>query len=168
LKLRQRVIATGMVYLKRFYSKNSFVDYDPRLIGPTCLYLASKVEECVVQARVFVAAIRHIDPKFPYTANQILECEYYVLEELEFYLVVYHPYRPLLQFLAEPNLQDCLEPAWKFVNDSFRTDVHLLYKPHVIALACLFMAAFTTHNSYIRQWLADMNVDIRLVRFSQI
>jgi len=33
-------------------------DYDPRLIAPTCLYLASKVEESTVQARLLVFYIK--------------------------------------------------------------------------------------------------------------
>lgn len=33
-------------------------DYDPRLVAPTCLYLASKVEESTVQARLLVFYIK--------------------------------------------------------------------------------------------------------------
>lgn len=39
-------------------------------------------------------------PEFPYTSAHILECEYYVLEELSFQLIIYHPYRPLIQYVA--------------------------------------------------------------------
>lgn len=45
LKLRQQVIATATVYFKRFYSKNSLKCIDPLLLSPTCIFLASKVEE---------------------------------------------------------------------------------------------------------------------------
>lgn len=37
-------------------------------------------------------------PEFTYNSTHILECEYYVLEELNFQLIVYHPYRPLIQY----------------------------------------------------------------------
>lgn len=33
-------------------------EYDPRLVAPTCLYLASKVEESTVQARLLVFYIK--------------------------------------------------------------------------------------------------------------
>jgi len=46
LNLRQQVIATAIVYFRRFYTRNSFRQCDPLLVGPTCLYLACKVEEC--------------------------------------------------------------------------------------------------------------------------
>ena len=39
---------------------HDFLDYDPRKLAPTCLYLACKAEECQVQAKLllqYVAAI---------------------------------------------------------------------------------------------------------------
>ena len=61
LKIRQQVIATAtgttvitflvghsngdLVFFRRFYLKNSLSDCDPLLMAPTCLFLASKVEE---------------------------------------------------------------------------------------------------------------------------
>lgn len=45
LKLRQQVIATATVYFKRFYAHNSLKCIDPLLLAPTCVLLASKVEE---------------------------------------------------------------------------------------------------------------------------
>lgn len=81
--------------------RNSFIDCEPRLILTTCLYLASKVEECTTQAKKFVLKMRELDSTFLYDMNHILECEFYVLEELEFSLVVFHPYRVLQPYLAD-------------------------------------------------------------------
>ena len=44
-KVRQQVIATGIIYLKRFYARYPFKSIDPWLLCPTCLFLAAKVEE---------------------------------------------------------------------------------------------------------------------------
>ena len=44
LKLRQQVIATAMVYFKRFYSQNNLNCVDPLLLAPTAIFLASKVK----------------------------------------------------------------------------------------------------------------------------
>jgi cyclin-C len=60
-------------------------------------------------------------------------------------------------------MQDFIEPAWKFVNDSYLTDVHLMYKPHTIALAAIYMAAFTVKDSDINKWFADLNVNLNEV-----
>ena len=44
-KVRQQVIATGIIYLKRFYARYPLKSIDPWLLCPTCLFLAAKVEE---------------------------------------------------------------------------------------------------------------------------
>jgi len=99
LKLKQRLIATAIVYFKRFYIKNSFLHYDPRLIAPTCLYVASKVEECSLQAKVLCMKLKGMDVSYSYTMQDMLECEFYILEEMNFYLILYHPYKPLIQYV---------------------------------------------------------------------
>ena len=38
--------------------RKSMTEYDPRLVAPACLYLASKVEESTVQARLLVFYIK--------------------------------------------------------------------------------------------------------------
>ena len=48
LKLRQQVVATATVFLKRFYARYSLKCIDPLLLAPTAIFLASKVEECGV------------------------------------------------------------------------------------------------------------------------
>ncbi|KAF2348337.1 Cyclin N-terminal [Trinorchestia longiramus] len=48
LKLRQQVVATATVFLKRFYARYSLKCIDPLLLAPTAVFLASKVEECGV------------------------------------------------------------------------------------------------------------------------
>ena len=44
-KVRQQVIATAIIYLKRFYARYPLKSIDPWLLCPTCLLLAAKVEE---------------------------------------------------------------------------------------------------------------------------
>ena len=44
-KVRQQVIATAIVYFRRYYARNSLGSIDPLLLGPSALFLASKVEE---------------------------------------------------------------------------------------------------------------------------
>lgn len=83
LKLRQRIIASAIVYFKRFYFRygytcalslfysqkkslisssyrNSYIDFDPNVIAPTCAYLAAKVEECNTPAKVFDFGMRRL------------------------------------------------------------------------------------------------------------
>ncbi|KAL3217863.1 hypothetical protein MRX96_031969 [Rhipicephalus microplus] len=69
----------------------------------------------------------HVFPQdFPYRINHVLECEFYLLEMMDCCLVLYHPYRPLVQYVHDIGPEDSLlSMAWKVVNDSLRTDVCL-------------------------------------------
>ncbi|KAK2726162.1 hypothetical protein QYM36_000572 [Artemia franciscana] len=102
--------------------------------------------------------------EFPYRANHILECEFYLLENMDCCLVVYQPYRPLLQYAGDLSLDDqTLGLAWKIVNDSLRTDVSLLFPPYQIALACLQIAC-VIHQKDVKNWFAELNVDMERVQ----
>uniref|UniRef100_A0A8D3BXZ8 Cyclin C n=1 Tax=Scophthalmus maximus TaxID=52904 RepID=A0A8D3BXZ8_SCOMX len=139
LKLRQQVIATATVYFKRFYL-------------------------CVVQFDI-VSSVKtrfsYAFPKeFPYRMNHILECEFYLLELMDCCLIVYHPYRPLLQYVQDMGQEDMLLPlAWRIVNDTYRTDLCLLYPPFMIALACLHVACVVQQKD-ARQWFSELSVDM--------
>ena len=69
---------------------------------------------------------------FPYRSNSILECEFYLLENMDCCLVVFQPYRPLVQYCQDLGYDDLLPIAWRIVNDSLRTDVSLLYPPYQV------------------------------------
>ena len=99
-RLRQQVIATATVYFKRFYSQNSLKCIDPLLLAPTSIFLASKVEEfgVISNTRLINTCSTVIKNKFayaypgqdfPYRANNILECEFYLLENMDCCLVVF-------------------------------------------------------------------------------
>nr|CAH8830542.1 unnamed protein product [Trichobilharzia regenti] len=165
VEVRQQVIATALVYFKRFYSRNSFKTIDPWLMAPSCLFLASKVEEFgVVSQKNLIASCRNVVHShylvyfpdgygYPYRAQDVLECEFILLEAMDCSLIVFHPYRPLVQFCDElrPLMHEyadlLLERAWWLVNDSFRTDVCLHYPPYIIALGCLQLAVLIVSNN---------------------
>ncbi|XP_064614892.1 cyclin-C-like [Liolophura sinensis] len=170
LKVRQQVIATATVYFKRFYSRNSLKCIDPWLMAPTCIFLASKVEEfgVISNSRLITTCQSVVKGKFshaysqeyPYRIQNVLECEFYLLEMMDCCLVLYHPYRPLLQYVADLGGDDSLLPhAWRIVNDSLRTDVCLMFPPYLTALACLHIAC-VIHQKDAKQWFAELSVDM--------
>ena len=151
LKLRQQVIATATVYFKRFYARNSLKNIDPLLLAPTCIFLASKVEEFgVISTNRLISTCQSViknkfsyayQQEFPYRVTQVLECEFYLLENLDCCLIVYQPYRPLIPIIQDIGQEDqLLTLTWRIINDSLRTDVSLLYPPYQIAIACLQIA----------------------------
>lgn len=185
LKFRQQVIATATIYFKRFYSRNSLRSIDPLLMAPTCVFLASKVEEfgvisnsrlistCqqVVKTK-FPYAYPHVpqtqESLFPYRIQNVLECEFFLLEAMDCCLILFHPYRPLLRYAEDLTPSDAenkggaeslVHLAWRIVNDSLRTDVSLLYPPYMISLASLYMACVIQQRE-AKQWFAELSVDL--------
>ncbi|KAI4470516.1 cyclin [Holotrichia oblita] len=175
LKLSQQVIATATVYFKRFYARNSLKCIDPLLLAPTCIFLASKVEEfgVISNSRLITTCQTVVKNKFsyaytqefPYRTNHILECEFYLLENLDCCLIVYQPYRPLLQLMQDLGHEEqLLTLAWKIVNDSLRTDVCLLYPPYQIAIGCMQIACVILQKDQHKMWFAELNVDIEKIQ----
>nr|XP_006817695.1 PREDICTED: cyclin-C-like [Saccoglossus kowalevskii] len=180
LKVRQQVIATATIYFKRFYSKNSLKNIDPLLMAPTCIFLASKVEEfgVISNSRLLTACQTVVKNKFgyaygnqefPYRISHVLECEFFLLEMLDCCMIVYHPYRPLIQYVQDMGQEEQVLPlAWRIVNDSLRTDACLLYPPFQIALACLHMACVILQKD-CKHWFAELNVDLdKILEISQL
>ncbi|XP_074658011.1 cyclin-C-like [Tubulanus polymorphus] len=170
LKVRQQVIATATCYFKRFYARNSLKCIDPVLMAPTTIFLASKVEEfgVISNNRLISACVTVVKNKFlhafqqefQYRISHVLECEFYLLEMMDCSLIIYHPYRPLLQYISDlGNEEVLLQLAWRIINDSLRTDVSLMYPPFLIALACLYMACVIQNKDH-KNWFAELSVDL--------
>jgi len=169
LKFRQHVISTAVVFFKRFYVKWSFCDFDPRLIAPTLLFIAAKVEECAVNVSAITTACEalgqpNLTDALPwvYSKGAVLEAEYYALQVLHFDLIVFHPYRPLTQYIADIGMQDALQTAWSIVNDSYRTDLCLTTPPYLIAVAAIYMTCVFLDKD-CRQWLNVLQIDTKQV-----
>jgi len=59
-------------------------------------------------------------------------------------MIIHHPYRTLHQVstligLSNPDVI----LAWTIINDTYASDIPLLYPPHIVALAAIHMAFFT-------------------------
>lgn len=179
LKLRQRAVSTAIVYYRRFYLRNSLLDTDPRLLVGCVLWLASKVEEspAAKHASVLLDRLKEsLSPHvfLPYGVQDLYQLEYYLLQELEFHLVVHHPYRSLEPFIRSVgrnwppevslHVKSC---AWWVINDSYCTDLCLVHPPHLVALAALHFAAMAMEGStsvkrsaQVSEWLAQLRVDL--------
>ncbi|KAG0046029.1 hypothetical protein BGZ83_008792 [Gryganskiella cystojenkinii] len=161
LQFRQQVIATAIVYFKRFYTKNCVRSTDPSLVAATCIYLACKIEECPQHIKNIITEMKHALANlggFDYDTSKVAEFEFYLLEELEFYLIVYHPYRDLTLIAKELKMEESnLQTAWFVLNDSYRTDVCLLYAPHMIALAALYIICVVHAERYVENNSSNSN-----------
>lgn len=114
----------------------------------TCVYVACKTEECPQHIRTVTSEARGLWPDYiTQDATKIAECEFYLIEELDSFLIVHHPYRSLMQITQamtnfNPQLSlvmEELQSIWSMINDSYATDLLLLYPPHIISAACLYV-----------------------------
>ncbi|SCU88617.1 LADA_0E11166g1_1 [Lachancea dasiensis] len=173
LNIRQYALATAHVYLSRFLLRASVRECNLYLLVTTCIYLACKVEECPQHIRSLVNEARSLWPEFvPPDPTKVTEFEFYVLEELQSYLVVHHPYRSMEQIVQALHTEpygltlsaDDLQNTWSLINDSYITDVHLIFPPHVIAMACFFVIVCLQKN----QWSSYQETFNRFIAESQV
>ncbi|KAK9821703.1 hypothetical protein WJX74_010599 [Apatococcus lobatus] len=141
--VRQRVVAVACIFMRRFYVHLNFCEYDPRMVAPACLYLASKTEESLIQAKVLFHFMKRISGQHPIPIldmKQLFDLEMALMEELDFQLVTETPYDIMLKLLRQLQLENLGQPAWAALNDSYKTDVCLMHTPQTIALACILLA----------------------------
>eukprot|EP00775_Hariotina_reticulata_P011365 gene11365-11514_t len=163
VKLRQRVAATAVVYFRRLYAGSSFSAYDPHLVAPGCLYLASKVEESVIAAKVLLPTMKRLRPAWQYELKDLLDMEMVILEQLDTHLVVFSPYLSLTKVLeSDAQLADLGQNAWAALNDVYRTDAPIIYPPHILVLGCLYLASVICSRD-ITAWLETVNMDTNQV-----
>ncbi|KAH8106330.1 cyclin-like protein [Cristinia sonorae] len=193
LQLRQRVAATATVFFRRFYLKNSYCETEPFIVIAACCYVAAKAEESPVHIKTVVTEARLLFgneeyglKSFPSDNSKLAEMEFYLVDDLECDLVVFHPYRSLMTLcgkegsnsgagivaaelfgdsssgerywgtgMGKLELQEtALQMAWFIINDTYRSDLCLLYPPHLIAVAAIYLTVVLhpgTRNTVITQ-----------------
>ncbi|CAD5114679.1 DgyrCDS3725 [Dimorphilus gyrociliatus] len=138
------VIATSMIYFKRFFLHNSIMEYNPEDIMITCIFLACKVEEYYVSIQNFSSYCK-LMPKEA-CEKIVRDNELLVMLKLHYHLTIYKPYKAVDGFLLDIrtrckdvkfNFERVQKIALEFIDRSLHTDVFLLYSPSQIALAAV-------------------------------
>jgi cyclin-C len=142
IQLRQQALATAQVYIKRFYLRVEIRKTNPYLIMATAVYLACKMEECPQHIRLMLGEAARQWPELGVTeTSKIGECEFALISTLSSRLIVHHPYRTLNELAPIFGLSNEEQTlAHNIINDSYNTDLCLLYPPHVIAITSIFLA----------------------------
>lgn len=158
LNIRQLALSTAEVYLIRFLTKVSLKEVNLYLLITTCIYLACKIEECPQHIRTIVSEARNLWPEYiPHDATKLAEFEFYLIEELDTYLIVHHPYRTLIlinealtTYISKNNSNSLsseeLQSSWSIINDSYVTDLPLLFPPHILATAAIYLTIVLKNN----------------------
>jgi len=138
------VKGTAFHYFRRFYLNNSVMDFHPKEILVTAIYLACKVEEFNVSMQQFVSNIQGNQEK---ATNVILNNELLLMQELQFHLTVHNPYRALEGLLIDIKTRYSLDvDSWRpeieeFLANVYLTNSILIYSPSQIALAAVIHVA---------------------------
>ncbi|RMX40731.1 hypothetical protein pdam_00015962 [Pocillopora damicornis] len=118
MRLRYDTMATGAVYFHRFYMVQSFKNFPRWVTGAACLFLAGKVEETPKKCRDIIK-----------TAKSLLHDNQFET------------------FGDRAKINKLVQMAWTFLNDSLSTPLCLRYKPEVISVAMIALAAkFNNHD----------------------
>ncbi|KXN89889.1 Cyclin mcs2 [Leucoagaricus sp. SymC.cos] len=140
----EEVEATAISYLKRFYLKNTVMDWHPKNVMLTALFLATKTTNNPISLETYTSHI----PKT--VSSDVLDLEFLVAQSLNFEFTVWHAHRALwgiwldLQSLPDPpsNLSPSIyDTALNHIRASRLTDAELIYSPSQIALAAFSLAA---------------------------
>lgn len=141
----EEVEATAISYLKRFYLKNTVMDWHPKNVMLTALFLATKTTNNPISLESYTSNI----PKT--SSSDVLDLEFLVSQSLNFEFAVWHAHRALwgiwLDLQSLPDVSEDLRPqdvydiAIKHVRASRFTDAELIYTPSQIALASLALAS---------------------------
>ncbi|KAK7054610.1 Cyclin-related protein fam58a [Halocaridina rubra] len=157
MKLEANVltIATAATYYHKFFQYATLREYDPYLIGSTCIYLASKVEDSDIKIRdiinVGVNCVKRnslplsLEPYFT-IRDSVIHAELLLMRVLGFKLKVDLPHKYLLHYIQ--SLKDWLgeetfksvpitEVAWTVIQDVYHTPIVLKYSPQLLAASIL-------------------------------
>ncbi|GEQ71670.1 hypothetical protein JCM33374_g5356 [Metschnikowia sp. JCM 33374] len=161
-KMPTQVKATAISFFRRFYLVNSVMEYRPRNILYTAVFLAAKSENYFISIETFCSRIPKTKPE------DILGLEFIILSSLKFTLLVHHAFRPLYGFFLDfqslllhpsPVMYDVnvdtigqlYDKAKRWLNDhALLSDAPFLFTPPQIALAALYDSDKRITDRYLR------------------
>ncbi|CAI5758836.1 unnamed protein product [Candida verbasci] len=161
-KMPTQVRLTASSFFKKFYLNNSVMEYHPKNILYTCIFLAAKSENYFISIESFVKPLSKID------SEHILDLEYIVLQSLKFTLMVHHPIRPLYGIFLDSQaellhpqinqdinidkLGDLYNHAREWLNKYYMiSDVAFLFTPPQIALASMYDIDQKITENYLKR-----------------
>ncbi|KAF8078470.1 cyclin-like protein [Lyophyllum atratum] len=157
----EEVEATAVSYLKRFYLKNTVMDWHPKNVMLTALFLATKTTNNPISLETYTTHIPRTAP------SDVLDLEFLVAQSLGFEFAVWHSHRALWGIILDmqtlpncpPDTRPIYESALTHLRASRLTDAELIYTPSQIALAAISLSA----PELASQWsVSKMRSDVSL------
>ncbi|EST08509.1 Cyclin, N-terminal [Kalmanozyma brasiliensis GHG001] len=149
LRLPELVEATATTYVKRFYLRNTVMDFHPKSLVITCIFLASKTENYPLNLGEFARKLagKQASDKAVVEENRrtVLGLEFLVSQSLGFEYGVRGAHRSLYGLLLDvqdvgvgrEEVRELAEGARGKLGTARLTDAEFVYTPSQIALACV-------------------------------
>jgi cyclin ccl1 len=143
LRRNEKVQATAAQFFRRFYLSNSVAEFDPKPLMVASIFLASKVEDMLVDVLELEAATRVLDSFV--SESDILLGEVRLLQGLNYQLYCFHSLKPLAALVqdameAHPEVSSLYNAAKELLEDACLSDIPLLHPPSKIGLAALVVS----------------------------
>lgn len=162
LKLPITTIVTAQIIIHRFYYRKSMKEHKVLPVAMTALFLACKVEESPRKIRDVLNVFDRLLKKrqkmalVPFDSRserwerwrtKIKGTELVILCELGYVLYVDHPHKFMLHYIRSMEdskkvdlWKEVAQRSWNFLNDSFRTNLCLRFRPEVLATAAIYLS----------------------------
>lgn len=164
MKAAHRIHSSAIVYFRRYYMNEDITKTkkDPRLIAATAVFFSSKVEGIQIPTRLLVEKATKI-MEFPFYQRDIIETERDLTTKLKESWIVWHPLKEYELIKQQFNFPSFLEENLiTILNDSYLTNVILMYRPNEITLGCIVTAGIL-QNCDIRSIICSSQVDLNNV-----
>ncbi|KAL9544634.1 hypothetical protein MBANPS3_007529 [Mucor bainieri] len=157
-KLTDMVMATAVIYMKRFFLYNTVMDYYPKDILLTCLFLATKSESERISIDDFGKTFRLESTK------KVLNLEYTVSQGIKFQYYIHHPYRPAHGFFLDMQtgptdiklLKETYKKVGKAIAEILLSDLPFIYQPAQLALAAFMIAGKENgFDQQVKRYITD-------------
>lgn len=159
LRLSQNAIASACVLYQRFYYRVSMTRLGPEDVAMGALFLATKLAEtprrvreivnvfhalCTARLKQSYQGLDYIGGEYYDWRDRVTFSEAVLLRELGFQsLDMRTPYALLIHYCQLYGLlakDEICRKGLGYLNDSYHTQVHVIFQPNVIACACLALA----------------------------
>ncbi|CAM9019770.1 unnamed protein product [Wickerhamomyces anomalus] len=148
LSVRQVALSTAEVYLMRFLTRVSLKEVNLYLLITTCIYLSCKIEECPQHIRTIVSEARNLWPESLILINEVLTNYNRKNNTNGIPAAATAPNDETTKSPSSLSPEE-LQSSWSIINDSYVTDLPLIFPPHIIAAASVYLTIVLKHNHLV-------------------
>jgi Cyclin, N-terminal domain len=143
LQRESKVVATAALLFRRFFVSNSVMIHDPKLMVVVAAWLASKVEDCMIDIKHLIEGAVAMDATL--TPSEIVQAELVFISGIHFDLYCFHPLKSVLAFTEDLRTYLKSELGQQFivfVDEAKRSDTddgggmeetHVVRNPHHVS-----------------------------------